>query len=362
MLRIYELDDYKTAFPELQNVVPVRDPDAIEELVGKLLVAIKEKHEALALTVPDIINYNDGVFAAFGGAGRKQKNYSDVFIKNYYDYLEENGFSLESFDFLALSKHQLLLVNEDNSVRDRFSLLKSLVYEVRLTGKFEGTYHLNDGMWFRVEDAFVDRIRSFLDPFFKATTLPEYNHETEGKYNAAVAAGNTSFVCLDKKSIGPKGHTAVEPCDFLTLTDAIDLHHIKVSTHSNQLSHLFNQGVNSLHLLKAEKECADKLVNLVSKSANHTLNLSDLESLLGNVKFRIIFGIVTHKEPSMKSDALPIFSRISLMRALKELHVMSASYEVCFIPDKSIVPPPVKRGRKKNATQTPPPSPPPPKP
>src|SRR5690606_39070215 len=60
-------------------------------------------------------------------------------------------------------------------------------------------------------------------------------------------------------------------------------------------------------------------------------------------KFHVVFGIVTHKDKELKSDNLPLFSRISLMRNMKALQVMSVRASFGFIEDTS----PTSQGKKK---------------
>ena len=38
---------------------------------------------------------------------------------------------------------------------------------------------------------------------------------------------------------------------------------------------------------------------------------------------KVIYAIITHKDENKKSDNLPLFSRISLMRSIKSLKLMS---------------------------------------
>ena len=52
-------------------------------------------------------------------------------------------------------------------------------------------------------------------------------------------------------------------------------------------------------------------------------------------KFKVIFGIITHKNKDDKSLNLPLFSRISLMRCMKDLRTMGIESEFSFIADKS---------------------------
>jgi uncharacterized protein (TIGR04141 family) len=84
LLDLYQSEEFKAAFPEIQNIMPVRDPAQIEALNGRLLEAFRARNPDLNITVPEIINYSDNLYAAFAGAGRSRV-YDDVYIGRYYE-------------------------------------------------------------------------------------------------------------------------------------------------------------------------------------------------------------------------------------------------------------------------------------
>ena len=57
-----------------------------------------------------------------------------------------------------------------------------------------------------------------------------------------------------------------------------------------------------------------------------------LNFLFGN-KIKVIYGIIS-KKTGLKSDGLPIFSRISLMRAVNELKSRGIQVNIVFIFDE----------------------------
>jgi uncharacterized protein (TIGR04141 family) len=124
------------------------------------------------------------------------------------------------------------------------------------------------------------------------------------------------------------------------------LHCVKISTLSAQLSHLFNQGTNSVNLMRSEPAALTNMQALVGQGLADAEKQALVEPLT-NDKFRVVFGIVTHKDKAPKSDNLPLFSRISLMRCMKEFKRMGIAAEYCFIPDVSPKSDGKKRKRKK---------------
>lgn len=335
LLALYQSEEYKAAFPEIQNIMPVRDPAQIEALNGQLLAAFRARNPDLNITVPEIINYSDNLYAAFAGAGRSRV-YDDVYIGRYYEYLDEHGSDLNALGVEDLRRHALVLTDEDGNSRDRYSIFKSLVFDTTLEDAQGETFHLCEGNWYRIDDAYIARLSAYLDPLCADSDLPPYDHPSEGEYNAAVGAGDAAIACLDTKNISPDGQSAVEPCDLLAVRDGVaTFYHVKVSTLSAQLSHLFNQGVNAIELMRLEPQAIDKLEALIRV----VLADGDVDTMVTLVRarrYRIVFGIVTRKDPAGRSLNLPLFSRISLMRGMKALQLMDVPGHVMFIADQVV--------------------------
>jgi len=342
LLELYNDDSYKTAFPEIQNISPVRDPVVIDSLNTKLLEAVHAQDDDLALAIPEIINYQDGLWATFSGAGVGLV-YDDVYMARYFEYLDAHDVELNTIDVDALKKHCLVLTDEDGkSHGQKHSILKCLVFDTVL-GTANKTYHLSEGNWYLVDTDYIAKLTTYLNPLCVDTTLEAFNHENEGAYNKATSAALEARICLDIKNIAPKGQKQVEPCDIFELRDGkAVLHHVKISTLSAQLSHLFNQGVNSVKLLRGDAESMGKMKSLVEAGAPDANKQKYIEPLEKD-SLKVVFEIITHKDKDDKSLNLPLFSRISLMRCMKELKMMSIEAEYCFVDDQS----PKNAGKKK---------------
>jgi len=342
LLDLYQSEEYKAAFPEIQNITPVRDPTQIAELNAQLLEAFRGRDPNLNIAVPEIINYNDNVYVAFSGAGGSL-NYDDVYMGRYYEYLDQHQVELVTMEIDDLRRHALLLTDEDRNVHNRYSLLKSLVFDTVLEGVKNETFHLSEGNWYRIDDGYIARLTAALDPLCVGSDLPPYDHSNEGDYNAGVAARDPTIVCLDKRNIGPEGQTAVEPCDLLAIRSGVVVfYHIKVSTLSTHLSHLFNQGVNAIELIRLDLQATRRLQALIRERLSEE-EADAMITLLESRRYRIVFGIVTRKDPLARSHNLPLFSRISLMRSMKALRLMDVDGKVIFIADHAAA----GQGRKK---------------
>lgn len=181
---------------------------------------------------------------------------------------------------------------------------------------------------------YVSELSNYLDPLCVDTTLPCYNHDNEGVFNEFCASISPSFLCLDKSNISPPGQKQIEPCDIIEImTEGAILHHVKRSTVSATLSHLFNQGLNSIRLIRDETEALKNLLELIKTKLTEGKDKKFMQAL-DNKQFKVVYQIISHKDKANKSGNLPLFSRISLKRTMKELKRMGIEAEYCFIKDE----------------------------
>lgn len=321
LLEIYERDDFKTAFPNIQNITPIKDPFTIQQLEALLLEAFREESIDLVLTIPEILDHESAFRTAYSGAHGPRKTYDSVFIGHYREFL--NSRDIDDIELCHLQHHRLNIKDENGNTRQSFPIYQCLLFDCEHSGNH---YHLCDGSWYRIEQDYIRQLKESLDPYFSEhSVLQECNEKREDSYNESIATANADYVCLDKTNISPEGQTAVEPCDLYTVNSgAANLIHIKISTRSASLSHLFNQGTNSVELLRLNEDARDKLKNLLQLEHRTPID---------NAKFAVTYGIITAKDKAKKSDALPIFSRISLRRATQSLKLMAIDCDVVLIKD-----------------------------
>lgn len=352
LLDIYGRDDYKSSFPDLQNIVPTKDPTTIARLDAQIIEAFRTQNTDLCLAVPDIVHYADNVYVQFSGAGRATFCYADVDMQNYYDYLQSCDASYKAVDVAMLKKHKLILTDEEGVRKVPYNIYRSLIFDAELNGE---TYHLCDGDWYKVEASYMLRLSTFLDQYYEdQPNLPPYVHASEGAYNIAVAKSDKKILCMDEKNIAPTGQTQIEPCDLYGVSGSTAiLYHVKVSTRSSLLSHLFSQGQNSVELLKMESEAGDKLKELV-KGKVPVENEAAYRAPVDSGSYKVVYAIVSKKDKAKKSKNLPLFSRISLMRSIKALKTMSVEAVYCFVEDRvakgAVLPKPKKKAGTKVRT------------
>jgi uncharacterized protein (TIGR04141 family) len=345
LLDLYERTDYLTAFPDVQNITPVRDPAAIGKLDDALVATLSARSTDPLLSVPELVDHNDSYVARFGGEGPSLL-YQDIYLNLYYEYLDSRGFNLAGVDRDTLGRHKLELLRDDGSRFANYPIYKCLVFDATISGD-AATYHLMEGNWYRFDSDYVTRITNALEPLLAPTALPDCARHEEKLYNEDAAASLPSGVLLDRTNISPKGSKQVEPCDVLHEDNgAAVLTHVKMSTASSELSHLFNQGANSLELIRSDDDARAKLDALIDSKAPTPTAAAALRSHIEGGALRVDYAIVTHKPASGGINNLPLFSRISLTRAARSLKAMGIGLRLSFVPNVAPDRPGIKKERK----------------
>ena len=78
-------------------------------------------------------------------------------------------------------------------------------------------------------------------------------------------------------------------------------------------------------LLLQNPEAKEKLKGLVGSE--------QIKERINDDKYHVTYGIISNKRCDMKSDSLPIFSRISLLRCVRNLRFMRIPVSVYLIKD-----------------------------
>lgn len=341
-IELYSSSDYLESFPNIQKIIPEKDPLKILKLNELLLDSFKNYNKSLELAIPDIVDYRDNIYCTFKGIRKTHMIYSDINIEVLYEYIGDKLETLTLDDFKKLSMD---LCNDDGRTSHSFSIYRCMIFDQTINNDNEDIiYHMCDGDWYRVDADYLQELTTYINNKCFQSPLPDYNHDvvanktrsySEADYNKDIPRQMNSFICLDQTDISPEGHSQIEPCDLITYEDNLCVfYHIKISSRSSQLSHLFNQGSNSIELLLLEPQCSDKLIELIKQRGT-----PDLTQLLENgiiqKNFKVVYGVITRKSQKKASDNLPLFSKISLRRNFKSLEIMRTDCCLIFINDAS---------------------------
>jgi uncharacterized protein (TIGR04141 family) len=331
LLRIYESDEHKKTFADIQNVMPVKDPKLVERLFKELIGALRTRSEKIALAVPEIIDYKQGFSVSFAGTGPSAL-FDDATIDAYYTYLQDADYPISHLTVEEIKRQQLHVNDEDDEKRHAYSILKCLLFDTALDDDQDVIYHLTEGQWYRVGAEFLKGLTDYLDHRCVDVSLPACDARIEEDYNLSVSKSK-NMVCLDKTNVSPRLQTQIEPCDLYDVVDGkAVLIHVKISTDSTALSHLFNQGANSVELLKSEELARQKLSDLVATMAG-TDREAEMTAPIRERHFRVVYAIISKKSASGRSGNLPLFSRISLRRNLRALDLMDVPASYGFVKD-----------------------------
>lgn len=341
LLDLYFSEEYLESFPNIQKIVPEKDPLKIERLDNALLDAFVNRTADLSLSIPEIVDYSDNIYCTFRGRKGISPIYTDISLDEFYDYLGD--IDLTTLDIDKIKSFLLNLCNEEGVITKAYNIYRSFIYDIHFENE-EVVYHLCEGEWYKVDQNYLQSLKDYIDARCEDTRLPQYNHDnikdnvrnySEENYNDDVAKKSPNHICLDQKDISPDGQTQIEPCDIISYQDGKCIfHHIKISSRSSQLSHLFNQGVNSIELLILESRSKDSLKELIKENIEDK-DLDSFISVIDDGKYKVDFGIITRKPAILKSKNLPLFSKISLMRTLRTLELYHTEGVVSFIEDIS---------------------------
>jgi len=349
LLELYESEEYLQAFPNTQNIAPVSDPAEIEPLEAAVLQAFQSKDAGLVLGIPDIVDYRDNTCCVFRTPDRVSDVNPEVSLEAFYEFLGDE-FDLDAVSIDDLRSYRMSLTDADGNVAQSYQVFRALIFDLE-SDDGEVVYHLSEGKWYRAQKAYVDRLQTYLDTKCEDSDLCAYNHDeeknghavySEGAYNEAVPVWNGEYVCLDKTDISPSGSTSIEPCDLYRVIDDASaagglravMYGVKISTRSSQLSHLFNQGLNSVELLRLEEASREKFKALIGER----LGANDQARYVAPIdasEFKVVFGVITHRNKDELSRNLPLFSKISLMRSMQKLDLMRIPTALTFIRDES---------------------------
>ena len=221
LLALYEKDDYKAAFPNIQNIVPVRDPTKIASLDQMVLDSFRQRDGHVTLTVPDIVDYRGNTCCVFKGDGRSSEIFPGISLEEFYEFLgKEADFGALTLD--KLKGYRMILTDVDGTLGPSYTIYRALIFDAEPAGE-QVIYHLCEGNWYGAEKNYVQRLTRYLDERCEDSDLCPYNHDgtkdgkavyDEGRYNAAVPAWNNRFICLDQTDISPDGNTRLNLATF----------------------------------------------------------------------------------------------------------------------------------------------------
>src|SRR3546814_12422043 len=134
LLALYESEDYKETFPNIQNIVPVRDPAEVNRLNQFVLESVQSQDGSTTLTIPDIVDYRDNTCCMFQGPGGASEVYPDISMEAFYDYLGED-FDLNTLTIDQHKSYRMHLTDVEGSPARTYGVFRSLIFYAKQIGR-----------------------------------------------------------------------------------------------------------------------------------------------------------------------------------------------------------------------------------
>lgn len=303
-LKQYRSEVYKERFDWVDQIKEVRSKPTIDYLNGALVDRLKAADlEHIWMAPPDILEWAD--VKSFRYLRKRSADAPDM---DMAELLVVAGDAEITLDWLKASQIILISAKSDDEV-DRWSVYKCIYAEIEANGAM---HILNAGKWYQVAQDFTAIVNEdFVSIPDSAIELPDYVHESETLYNLAAADHLGGSHCMDADLIvHGGGQSRIEFCDILTPDKK--LLHVKRYSGSQQMSHLFSQGVVSAELFVSDAEFRQK----VNDKLPDGHKLADPSARPNPADYEVVFTIISKSANALN---LPFFSKVSLRNARRRL-------------------------------------------
>lgn len=300
----YRSETYKERFDWIDQIKDVRSKLLISHLNGVLLQRLKAGElEHIWMAPPEVLDWAD-----VKGFRYLRKRSPDVPDLEPAELLAAAGDAEITLDWLKSAPILLISAKTDNEA-DRWTAYRCIYAEIEANGSM---HVLNAGKWYQVAQDFTALVNAdFASIPDSAIDLPDYHHESETLYNVAAAEHLDGSHCMDADLIvHGGGQSRIEFCDILTPNK--ELLHIKRYSGSQQMSHLFSQGVVSAELFVSDAEFRKK----VNDKLPDGHKLADPEARPNPEGYEVVFTIISKSPHALN---LPFFSKVSLRNARRRL-------------------------------------------
>lgn len=301
----YKSKKYEGLFSWVDNIKKVRDEDEIKALDELLVEKINSGSLEVVLCEPAIVDWEVSCGYRYGTSARYPRHDFMDFLAFKNEVVKGKRLTLDD-----LRKKRIHLVDEDFMEKESWSVYRCIYCEM---GAGE-EYVLRGGDWYKVNSDFYDRVnRVMKDIEFVEDVYPSYeaDYGDEGDYNKALSSAIGGFL-YDADLIYFTGGK-IEFCDVLKDKDVI---HVKKYRSSQQLSHLFSQGVVSAITFKDSLDFVTALSDK-NKKLGYGVDVDELRK-----GFSVVYGIIACPQ------SLPFFSKVTLKSAFAQFNRMNVRVKV----------------------------------
>lgn len=298
----FEEDLTGKAYEWVNNIALTKSASLIATLEAVLDARLAKKDfNNIWLAIPEIIDW-DFVCGFIFSHGPRQVH-PDIGMNGFLSALQPG----EVVSLELMRQRRVYCADADyKRTQKDWSVYRCLYAEIEAEGD---KYILNDGSWFKVAPEFVQRTNEDYKQIPRSKlNVPHYQDDSEGVYNARVAASwPDQFVLLDdtQKIMHGGGHGQVEVCDLFSIDR--ELIHIKIYGKSSVFSHLFAQGFVSGQLIQTDPEFRRKVK---AKLPPQFEDLMPVDEKPGQDEFKVVYGVISAEAGG--DLHLPFFSRVNL--------------------------------------------------
>src|SRR5690554_3460390 len=302
LYEVYLEETYTERFPWIDQIMPVKNKGLTQKLNDKMLELINKNDETIYMASPNIIDWEEYE----GFEYYKGEIMQDIDILKVKESMNEE---IKSID--QLKRKKIYLILSDGNRITHCNSYNALFGELEYENKY---YCINVGKWYEIENNYAKKVsESFNGIPLSEIKFDPYDHDSESSYNIDFAKNN-KMVLVDQKFIYYGGlYQKVELCDLLSEDNKMI--HIKRYLGSSGLSHLFNQGVNSLELIMSSDEFRNKANKKILEQGASSKFL-----LKSNYKYEVVFAIICK---NVDRPQIPLFSKISIKHAQNRINMMN---------------------------------------
>lgn len=310
-LEKYHDQKYKENFSWIDNISNVKDAKLCMELDSKMLDSIKNNGKEFWLAVPEIIDWANVNGFKIAGYDKELKDLKMEYL------LQSFKKNIESCNQLKNKKISIIPVAEEGFVH-QWNSYRCIFGELDYNGK---SYCINNGKWYCIDKDFKDSVIKDYDlTSISAIEFDVFEHENENAYSSDFCTKHTNYLCLDKDTISyGGGHSSIELCDILSSTN--ELIHLKPYGGSSTLSHLFNQGLVSIDLIRHDDDFFTKVNEKIKeRDINYVITDENRKHM------KVVYGIIQSEGENLPH--IPFFSKVALKHVKKQMKDMNVSLEI----------------------------------
>jgi uncharacterized protein (TIGR04141 family) len=337
LFQTYQSRQYQQRFGWIDQLARVRERRLRGELDEELVRLLREEDaskglpEQAWLAPPEVLEWTQIEGFWITGTGRRRDDllpHPD--LKWYLDGLRDR----QSLDLEKLKRDKVqAFASADQPEMKAWAIYRSLIVSLERDGQL---YVLVNGSWFEIAATLVKEIDDFVGGL-EPTGLslpPSSEDEHEPVYNARAAALDEDLCLLDRANIVVGGSAGViESCDLLH-PDGIFVHVKRYKGGSAALSHLFAQGAVSAVTFLREPMFRERLREKVANDVDESAAWSGWpggDEAPRPSDYEVAYAIVA-SEWDRGAASLPFFSKLTLMRAARDLEASGYRVTLTRVP------------------------------